>query len=301
MIVRFLHVALLAVRPWFWCAALGPAYAGYIFNNGDLNDLLQFFTLTVVIGLCIAGLSEVSNEVFDYELDSVGREVKVWGINSSGNTGLIERFRVQPKNLFLAIPVLIVLGLSLAAYFAPSAVGLVVFGMFLGVLYSAPPVRLKINPIGNGVSKFLGYGPVAFLIGTSFSNSALDQSIDATVLGIAFGLIAVGYICIADLADYKIDLQNGIRTIPVVLGQHKSAVLFVVFIVSGHLLLISIALAVSIGSLVSALALLLLSAVLGYQTMHRFQDIQAMSKIHILGGQMMLWGPIITVLSLATK
>jgi 4-hydroxybenzoate polyprenyltransferase len=300
MFVRLLHVAFLAVRPWFWFAALGPAYAGYIYNHGELGNLLQCFILTVVVGLCIAGLSEVSNEIFDYKLDTTSREVKVWGVNSSGNTGLVQRFRIQPKTLFLLLPVLMALGISLTEIFAPQAVGLVVFGMSLGVFYSAPPIRLKANPIGNWVSKCLGYGPIAFFIGASFSSPIVGLPLDLILIGIAFGLIAAGYICIADLADYEIDFLNGIRTIPVVLGQRRAAAFFVGSIFLGHIFLVLTALFVSVRAIILALALFSISVVLSYQTLRQFQNIETISKIHLLGGQIMMWSPIISAFSLST-
>ena len=107
----------------------------------------------------------------------------------------------------------------LGFYQNPSYLVLIGLSIFLGIIYSVPPLRLKGRPILDLLANAIGYGGVAFLVGW-----AVVAPIDAEA-----GLKALPYVlCVGaafvntTLPDLTGDSAEGVKTTGVWLGWRRS-------------------------------------------------------------------------------
>jgi 4-hydroxybenzoate polyprenyltransferase len=96
-------------------------------------------------------------------------------------------------------------------------------GILFGVLYSAPPFRLRKTAYKPVVNFTVGAVPVlivaAFFNAFSFSTGAL-----ALLIGVTTAVNSLW----EDLADYASDFNSGSRTIPIILGLRRGLFLTIV-------------------------------------------------------------------------
>jgi len=225
-VTKFTKLYLMSLRPWFWWAAVAPGICGYVWVSPDvvLTDVLA---LVFVLGFGLAGFAEMANELYDAQYDTVQRQFSVFGINSSGNTKVLEidyRFAQWSKTL-LFIHLVVTAVISVAVFDVP--VVLLIIGSGLGWAYSARPLRLKACALTNIVAKVIGYGCIAFFIGVNLGGG--EFNFGGLALGCAIGLVQCGFNGIADINDRTADKENGIFTLPVIVGPTVAASIYMTF------------------------------------------------------------------------
>jgi 4-hydroxybenzoate polyprenyltransferase len=221
---------ILALRPWFWWAAIAPGVAGYLWA-GQTISFMDLFWIVFILGFGLSGFAEMCNEFCDDEYDIVQRQFSAFGVNSSGGIGLSNSNHdlLRHKKRFLLFHVLFVL--IIATLWSEVSIIFVIIGAIIGWAYSSKPFRLKANVLTNISSKILGYGVVSFFIGLILAGG--DLSWYALLLGAAIGLIECGYNGIADINDLETDRDNGLFTLPVSVGPTFAAVIYMTFCISG--------------------------------------------------------------------
>lgn len=245
---------------------------------------IDIVLIVVVIGMCVAGLAELVNEIADTHYDSHFTEHRAFGINSSGNVGLIKKVpALHPLSILLALSIAMI-GAMLACR-ANTAFGVVVIlAQLLAVFYSAPPLRLKRYAFGGFVSRILGYGVIAVTAGALVANASI--SVDILVAGMAIGVVVGGFSTTADIADRSTDSQNSINTLATVLGPQKTGYVVSLAVALGFSVLIGRT--VWLGNvaifhlLIIGLVIASVVACLGYLLANPEDEIRA-SKVHILG------------------
>jgi 4-hydroxybenzoate polyprenyltransferase len=98
----------------------------------------------------------------------------------------------------------------------PLLLVLVLSGGAVGLLYSAPPIRLRLTKLKPAVNFSVGAIPV--LLAASPSNLL---TVKVWSLVISLGLATAVYSLWADLADYSSDLTHQARTLPILLGYKQ--------------------------------------------------------------------------------
>lgn len=157
----------------------------------------------IVITITTTGLYML-NDVFDIEIDKVSHPERALprGLVSAGQTTV-------------AAVLLMCVGTILAFSFSITSGGLVALIMLFGVLYSAPPVRLRRFPVlPSAIIGFFVF--LSFLAGASFWQGAITGKLVFGAL-----LLWAMFLCAStakDLGDIQGDNVDGVKSLPLILG-----------------------------------------------------------------------------------
>lgn len=164
------------------------------------------------IAFSIWSAADAINNFFDVDLDILSDPFRAEYTKKLGKLGLFVSGGFTVFALTLG-----------ASTLAPYVVLFVGLGILFGVLYSAPPFRLRKTAYKPVVNFTVGAVPVlivaAFFNAFSFSTGAL-----ALLIGVTTAVNSLW----EDLADYASDFNSGSRTIPIILGLRRGLFLTIV-------------------------------------------------------------------------
>jgi 4-hydroxybenzoate polyprenyltransferase len=143
--ILFVPLWALTLLGYFW--AEGGTYRLAWLPQGRL--LLSLFLYSLLMGSVY-----VLNQIFDRESDRLNRKLY-----------LLAEGYVTLRAAWVECFLLLVVSLSLSLLFSPAYRVFILLSLGLGILYSAPPFKLKGKPILDILSNSIGYGCVAFMVG----------------------------------------------------------------------------------------------------------------------------------------
>ncbi|MEE9442674.1 MAG: UbiA family prenyltransferase [candidate division Zixibacteria bacterium] len=175
---------------------------------GNISINLQFIWQLVVLTLVFAG-TYIINQIFDIESDRVNDKLF-----------FLPRGIISVKAAWVYYGLLTAIGLALAFLISRHTFYVTLYIVILGVMYSAPPIRLKDNLFGGLLANAVAYGFfIPFMIGL-FCAGRLPA-----ISSIPYFLaIATGYI-LTTLPDYDGDMVSNKLTVAVVLGKRGALIL----------------------------------------------------------------------------
>ncbi|HUU61799.1 MAG TPA: prenyltransferase, partial [Acidimicrobiia bacterium] len=142
-----------ATRPWSFSCSAQPALLGSLLAFYFLEDAAGFtfdwLTLALtVVGMVVAQAAcNMINDYFDHR----------WRCDRPGNSGARNPFLergLSARGLLGLLAVLLAVDLAIAGYFLATVGGwglwlLILFGGFMVVFYTAPPISLKYHALGD--------------------------------------------------------------------------------------------------------------------------------------------------------
>ncbi len=196
-------------RPRFWFYLAGPVIVGVVYGAGSTGE---FFTpLSVALFLYFLLPANVFlygvNDIFDAEIDQENPK--------KATEGPEVRFDGQG-----AVVGAVVLSAALAAAFVPvlPTAGTVALGgfLFLGTVYSAPPLRLKTTPLLDSIANglYIMPGLVAY--------SAVAGALPPALMIAGGWLWTMGMHTFSAIPDIEPDSAAGIQTTATVLGEERT-------------------------------------------------------------------------------
>jgi chlorophyll synthase len=197
-------------RPWFWPVSLVPYYLGFLLATHHLfpaggqwwRVLVAAFVVEPLVWLAVLAI----NDAHDLPGDLVNpRKAGTPMVSGRLSADAVRRIA------YLAGAVALLVSLAVGPEFAVGAA----LALGLGLLYSAPPVRLKARPGADVVANALAIGALGPLAGWTTVHSFHGYPWVLTVQGMLIG--AALYIP-TTLTDYRADLATGYRTVAVRLG-----------------------------------------------------------------------------------
>ena len=259
-------------RAEFLTASVLPALLGLsvaVYETGRWEPYLFFLTLAGAVFLHIG--TNVANDYFDH-LSGADEANLEFARPFTGGSRLIQGKRIPPGAV-LTIAVLFYLAATAAGVLLIMARGATIllfglFGLFLGIFYTAPPVRLGARGAGEAAVG-LGYGLIT--AGTYFVQTGTFSAAGAAAsFPLAFLVAAI--VTINEFQDAAGDAAAGKRTLVVRLGRKRAVRFYSLLMIGGF---VSIAAGAAFG-LMPALALTaLLPALLAFRAIsvaRRFHD-----------------------------
>lgn len=177
--------------------------------------------LLILTGALLFGAVYLLNQIFDIESDRVNRKLRFLPEKLISVTAAVrETVLLNMAALIVAFSVSIQTG-----WLAASIV-------ILGILYSAPPFRLKNHPLGGLLANMLAHGSIVFWLGWSFigklSGTAVLQSLPY--------FLSVGGIYLnTTVPDIPGDARAGKRTLAVIWGPKWTRLLAVLLVTTAAL------------------------------------------------------------------
>ena len=197
------------------CIAAITVYIGAAFAIGGIPNR-DISRLVLAMLFCVLGLAGINsiNQVFDLDIDKINKPHRPLpsGHMSTGQVTSIS------------------MGFILAAAFIVPFLGDVFFfigmaGLGLGMLYNVPFSNVRKNIVTGSVTVAFGYSIMMLLVGWSVFQPLSTLPLWIFLL-IFFhdSMIVVG----KDMGDYRGDKVRGIRTLPVIFGVRKGAIIALV-------------------------------------------------------------------------
>jgi chlorophyll synthase len=178
-----------------------------------MANLGSIVASVVLAGPLVCGTSQAANDWFDRHVDAInepGRPIPSGRV--PGRTGLY--IALAWTLLSLAV------GAALGRWVLIASA----FGLVLAWIYSAPPLRLKLNGWWGNSAVGLCYEGLPWFTGAAaLAHQLPDPRI--TALALLYSTGAFGIMVTNDFKAIEGDVKLGIRTIPVQLGVRRAALL----------------------------------------------------------------------------
>lgn len=248
------------LRWQFWLVSIVPMLVGIKMAGGSIS-IQELLLLIIIFGPCLEGASESINDYFDKDTDKL-KYVKALGVfQLSGGTGLIQRGVFSTREVLMISIAMYSLAVILTTTFG-SLILLGIVGMYLliGVVYSAPPIRLKERGIFGPLAVGFSFGGLALYGGFA----AIAGRVDSSVLlqSIPLILIITGTFMTHQIADFEADNKANVKTACVRYGPKRTVILSLSFIFSGIILFCGFATMVSINIVSISIIIVLLSVLI---------------------------------------
>jgi len=165
----------------------------------------------ILAGPVVCGMSQAANDWCDRHVDAINEPDRP-----------IPSGRIPGRwGLYIAIfwsGLSLTLGLVLGTW----AFAATLLAVFLAWIYSAPPLRLKMNGWYGNAAVGLSYEGIAWFTGAAVMLGALP-SWPIIALAVLYSIGAHGIMTLNDFKAIEGDTRLGVRTLPVQLGPEKAA------------------------------------------------------------------------------
>lgn len=212
-----LHRSLILMKPITWFGPMWAFLCGAVASGAttwSVHDIGLIMLGVLMAGPILCGFSQVVNDYCDREIDAINEPHR-----------LIPSGLVSLKQIFVTLTILLSAGLLLGAYLGSSVLILVSIGVFLGLIYSAPPIRAKRNGWLGNASVAISYEGLAWLAGhVTFA----PLTFPSILIAMLYSVGAHGIMSINDYKSISGDTVAGIRSIPVLYGPEKAAWLIII-------------------------------------------------------------------------
>jgi chlorophyll synthase len=242
---RFIRYVFKHMVPLFWGVSAIPFYMGWVFatrklypsylfdllggNNPTHASYLEF--MTFLFGLLamapfLGGSTLVYNDYWDSEVDKTSKRKSMFPLPQ----GLLPQRSLLAGSIFLMI-------LALLFAFLVSILFMILISIciFLSILYSTPPIRLKNRAGLDVLTNAIGAGLLCSIAGWVVARPILDYPI---IWGLT-SLFGVSSIYIpTTIIDSDNDKRFGVNTFAVKLGKKKAFYVGLLCIISANILII---------------------------------------------------------------
>ena len=212
--IKFLLASIIAITN-------GILYSYLTYNIFNIIDAL----LTYVGVIFLHASVDIFNDYWDYKR---GIDTTTKRTNFSGGTGVLPEKKLDPRIVYKAGFVCMIIGLTIGGYFIFQS-GLLI-AIILGIttlsiyFYSTTIVN-----IGLGETLVAVKGTM-IVIGSSFVQSGIVD-LPIVYLGIIIGILSSIVLYIASFPDFNADKEKGRKTLVILLGKNKSAQIFPLLII----------------------------------------------------------------------
>ncbi len=237
MIKKKLLAWLKLSRVPFLIPGLAPFLAGVVYGlSKGFNLDIMLFTIAISGLTLILLATYYSNEYFDYEGDLINRGFNRFsgGSRVLPSSLLPRRYALYALSSSLFTFIALSLTLYLLDYFKsfPLLFLFAVVGIFVGLSYSTPPIKLAYRGIGETVIGFC-YGWLTFNSGYYIVSGRIELATTILSLPIAFSIFSV--ILINEFPDLEADKAVGKKNLVVRLGLRRASKLYIFAILASYL------------------------------------------------------------------
>lgn len=213
------------VRPFTLTAPLIGGTSGALIAWGYMHDgvnIAELDLLTLVYGvgtlMALNAASNSLNQVYDLEIDRINKPYRPIP------SGVVTR-----EEALTFAWILYVFTLFRAALINLWFAGFILLIMLLTFIYSMPPIRLKESAWGSNFVIALARGVFGFVAAWSIFASPLNAT--PWVIGSIITIYLIGATTTKDFTDVEGDRKFGVRTLPVIYGTRRTAIMISPFFI----------------------------------------------------------------------
>jgi 1,4-dihydroxy-2-naphthoate octaprenyltransferase len=214
------------VRSYAFPASIVPIIYGSllaVFLNENVKFNFFLFILTLIGAICIHITTNVVNDIYDFR-KGIDKKDEELGIPHGGSMVLSLNLATESQlKTITVISTLIAVGIGIFLYFEtnfnPVILGLIIFGFFSAIYYTAFPISLKYKAIGD-LQVFLSFG-TGMTLG-AYIVQTQEFSWIPVILSIPIGLLIAAILHSNNLRDIKFDSTFGVKTVAILIGEKLS-------------------------------------------------------------------------------
>ncbi|MDH3336053.1 MAG: prenyltransferase [Rhodospirillaceae bacterium] len=217
----------LATRPPFLSASIFPVLAGTAWGYGRSGSFdLPAFALATLATALAHGAINVLNDVYDEKngTDAINTE-RIFPFTGGSRfiqNNIMDIGQMARLGWGLLVAALF-FGLWLTALKGWLIIALGAAGVFLGIVYSAPPLALASRGMGE-IAVGIGFGPIPVLGAAWLQGAPVDAG--SITLSVIIGLWVALILINNEIPDIGADKKAGKKTLAVRLGQKNTAWLY---------------------------------------------------------------------------
>jgi chlorophyll synthase len=200
------------LKPITWFPPMFAFACGVVASGASLADRWPYAVLGILLaGPLVCGMSQAVNDWFDRHVDAINEPQRA-----------IPSGRMPGRwGLYVAI-VWTGLSLLVGALLGPWGFAATVLACASAWAYSAPPLRLKKSGIWGPLACGISYEALPWITGAAvLAGTAPDPRI--VVIALLYGVAAHGIMTINDFKSIEGDRRFGLRSLPVMLGPERAA------------------------------------------------------------------------------
>jgi chlorophyll/bacteriochlorophyll a synthase len=202
------------LKPITWFPPMWAFMCGVVSAGAALSERWPFLIAGMILaGPLVCGTSQAVNDWYDRHVDAINQPDRP-----------IPSGRIPGRYGLWIACIGSVLSLLVAAAIGPWVFAATILGLILAWAYSAPPVRLKMSGWWGPAAVAFSYEGLTWFTGAAVMTGGLPRA-DVLALAALYSLGAHGIMTLNDFKAIEGDRQMGIRSLPVVLGVKRAAVL----------------------------------------------------------------------------
>ncbi len=211
------HIELL--DPITWVGVLQGIICGAIASGGmsfTAESIGKFGLLTLLFGPLGTGFAQSLNDYFDRDLDRVNEPTRPI---PSGRLTEREALWNWITVGVITVAVSVLLGSLLEHERGMMLIALTILGLVTGYIYSAPPIKLKMNVLLSAPSVGLTYSFITWIAGNIIYTDLRPEVVWMAVIN---AFVAVGLIFLNDFKSIEGDRAQGLKSLPVMIGVRNT-------------------------------------------------------------------------------
>lgn len=222
----------IATRPWSFTMSLISVSVGTLLAAEKVPIEGGWFSLVCVGIVCFHATANIYNDYFDtrYQIDQPDSPTAQYRPQPL-LTGMFTPRQLLTEALVLNL-ITIAIGLILAFQRSFLVFWIGVSGLLASVFYTAGPLKLKYKAWGEFLV-FLMWGPLMFE--GAYAVQAQALSLKAFFVSLPFGILVALVLLANNMRDIAYDSRQGIKTVGILLGSHRSFILYASLILVAYL------------------------------------------------------------------
>ncbi|MEI6846552.1 MAG: (bacterio)chlorophyll synthase [Chlorobiaceae bacterium] len=211
------HIEILDPITW---VSVYPCLTGGVMASGamhaTIHDYLMLFALFMIYGPLGTGFSQSVNDYYDFELDMINEPTRPI---PSGR--LTKKQALWNWTIVLAVAMLagIWLSIHIGGFRGLIFLSSLMTGLFLGYIYSAPPLKLKKNILLSAPAVGISYGVITWLSANAFFSEIRTEVIWLAGLNFFMGM---ALIIMNDFKSQEGDARIGMKSLAVMIGPKNT-------------------------------------------------------------------------------
>jgi chlorophyll synthase len=209
-IIRYVFKHMVIV---FWGVSIVPYYMAWVFATGEMFPIpawnFKFYSFIIgflIVGPFLGGSTLLFNDYWDYKMDKISRRKSDYPLPK----GLIARSTILKASIIFMV-LAIIFSLTISILYTI----IICICIFLAILYSTPPVRIKNRAGLDVLLNATGAGILCSFAGWIIIKPIWEFPFFWLIP--MFAGVAAIYIP-TTIIDYESDKKNGVNTISVILG-----------------------------------------------------------------------------------
>jgi 1,4-dihydroxy-2-naphthoate polyprenyltransferase len=221
------------IRIRFLLASVIAVSNGLAITYWKYSTIDPLYAILTYIGVVFLHASvDLLNDYWDYKR---GIDVSTKRTKFSGGTGVLPENLLEPRTVYIAGLIFLVLGASIGAYF------IMIRGIAIAIILGFAVTAIyfystKIVNAGLG-ELFVAIKGAMIVLGSLYvQNAMLDLA--ALYGGAIVGLLSATVLFINSFPDYEADKSKGRRTLVIIFGRKASSTVFPMFIIAVYALIV---------------------------------------------------------------